>query len=83
MAISEIAKRLRKLRLEHNFTLQGVASSLGISQATYSRIEYGTRDLTFKEAQLLAKLYHTPIEELFTDDEGELLSEYNEFYCTA
>lgn len=81
MANPEMAKLLRKLRLEHNFTLQGVAAALEVSQATYSRIEYGTRELTFKEAQLLARLYGIPTDELFRDENGQLLYEYEELYC--
>ncbi len=61
---SKQANQLKSLRLAHEFTQLAVANAINISRASYLALEKGTRELMFKEALLLAKLYRITLEEL-------------------
>lgn len=64
-----ILKRLRQMR---NMSRKNVADMLGVNPESIARYERGERELRLSHAELLAKLYEVPIEELFSrrDKEG-------------
>ena len=41
-----------------------VASHIGVDKSTYSKIEKGTREVTVKELQKIAKLFNTTIDNI-------------------
>ena len=41
-----------------------VASHIGVDKSTYSKIEKGTREVTVKELQKMAKLFNTTIDNI-------------------
>ncbi len=61
---SKQALQLKMLRQTNELTQAAVANAIGISRASYLALEKGTRELMFKEALLLAKLYRITLEEL-------------------
>ncbi len=59
-----LSKFIQRLREEHGFTQEFLASELGISRPTYMQIERGERDLTVTEAQKLAGVFGITLEDL-------------------
>lgn len=55
--MNEIPSRLKQLRNEKELTQKAVASSLGISQQSYSNYERGKRDIPVRLIYLLAEFY--------------------------
>lgn len=75
MKDNTLHKKIKNLRLEHNYKQTYVASRIGISQASYSRIENGDmRLLTFKNIENLSQLYNFSLT-AFLEMGGEFLIE--------
>lgn len=51
-------QRIRKLRKDHGYTQEKVASYLGTSQTMYARYERGANKLPVRHLIMLCKLYH-------------------------
>ena len=51
--------RLRDLREDHDVKQETLARLLGVSQATYSRYEMGSVELSVKAVVTLARFYRT------------------------
>jgi transcriptional regulator with XRE-family HTH domain len=60
----QLASKIKLLREVHNFTQEYVASTLEISQNTYSLIEKGETKLTLERLEKLAKLYKMDLVDL-------------------
>ncbi|RZL42497.1 MAG: XRE family transcriptional regulator [Pedobacter sp.] len=68
-----VISKIKKIRLEKNFSQQYMASQLQISQSYYAKIEKGHKELTFNWLVQLSKIFNiTPT--LFFE---ELLSEHH------
>lgn len=65
MKTNDIAQLLRELRLKNNYTQEYLGHRLGKNQAYYSRLEAGNREITIKEAEILAKEYNLSIKKFF------------------
>lgn len=62
-------EKLKKLRLQNNYTQAKVAEELGITPSTYGKIENGLLGLDIDKAIRLTKLYNTSLENLFINPE--------------
>ncbi len=60
----EIAHILKKLRLQHNYTQEYVASVLDINQNSYCKLELGQTHLTLDRIKKLADLYNITVTEI-------------------
>ncbi|WP_342759475.1 helix-turn-helix transcriptional regulator [Kineothrix sedimenti] len=56
--------QLKKLRLQHRWTQQYIADTIGITKAAYSNIENGNRSPSLKVAIHLQNLFGLQIEKL-------------------
>ena len=60
--------RLRALRAERTWSQQELADRLEVSRQSVNAIETGKYDPSLPLAFKLARLFATPIEDLFTDE---------------
>ncbi len=67
---NQIAKKIRQLRLVHNYTQTYVANEIGIKQNTYSLLENGTITITKDRLMKIASIYHLSVDELITWEPG-------------
>ena len=58
------AKNIQKIREKLGLMQKEVASHIGVDKSTYSKIEKGTREVTVKELQKIAKLFNTTIDNI-------------------
>ncbi|MBQ9981663.1 MAG: helix-turn-helix transcriptional regulator [Oscillospiraceae bacterium] len=72
-------KRLKELRIENGYTQLQMQMKTGIDQSDYSKIERGSRELTLKQAIIIAKLFNTSIDYLveLTDEKAPYPSNKN------
>jgi DNA-binding XRE family transcriptional regulator/uncharacterized phage-associated protein len=79
--MSNLGKNLEKARLARGYTLEQVANVVGLSRQTYAMVEVGKRDITLSQAEALAAMLRTTIDELrgapdgvstFTDSQSSL-----------
>lgn len=61
-----INDKLRKLRLENDFTQEKVAGMIHISVPAYSKMETGKTDLNFSRLKQLAEVYKITLVQLFS-----------------
>lgn len=64
----KIGKTLQKLREKHDFTQEGLAHELGISQSAYSKIENNTASIKFEMLLNLSKILNFDIKDLLVND---------------
>ena len=67
--LAKLARRLKTLRLEYNFTQKEVANYLGVHHSVYSRYERGISEPTVNELVAFAKLYKTSTDYLLSHTE--------------
>ncbi len=61
-----LCDNLRKLRLEHDYSMQHIAEAMGKTDYTgYQRLENGKTEIKFEDAFSLAKLYKVPMERIW------------------
>ena len=60
--------KLEKIRLNNNLTYQEMALKLNLSKAYYWQIENGNRNLYYKVAVKIAKVFSLKPDDLFYDD---------------
>lgn len=71
-ALDQVAPRLRGIREQRRMTLDGVASSTGISKSTLSRLETGGRRPTLELLLALSHAYRVPLDDLVAaPEEGD------------
>ena len=61
-------KKLEELRLNNNLTYKQMAEKLKMSKAYYWQIENGNRNLYYKVAVKIAKVFKLKPDDLFYDD---------------
>lgn len=59
-----VAKTIRGLRLERQYSQEYMALRLGISQSTYSRLEQGRIPLTWPRLNQIAQVFDIPLHHL-------------------
>lgn len=62
--MSNLAQNLEKARLARGYTQEQVANAIGLSRPTYALVEAGKRDITLSQAEALAAMLRTTIDEL-------------------
>jgi transcriptional regulator with XRE-family HTH domain len=71
-ALDQVAPRLRRIREQRRMTLDGVATSTGISKSTLSRLETGGRRPTLELLLALSHAYRVPLDDLVAaPEEGD------------
>lgn len=64
--------KLRRMRKEKNYTIQIMASNLGISKPFYSQIETGKRRLSYRMAVMIANIFECKPDDIFYDDQKKI-----------
>ncbi len=62
--MSNLGKNLEKARLARGFTMEQVASAIGMSRQTYALVEAGKRDVTLSQLETLAAVLRVSEDEL-------------------
>lgn len=57
-------KRIKQLRIEKGYTQLQMQMKTGIDQSDYSKIERGYRELSLRQAIVLAQVFNTSIDYL-------------------
>ena len=75
----DVGRRLKKLRVENQFTQKEIAIRLGISRGRVSQIESGDTQLNSALARKFATLYGVTIDYLvdFKQEENKLIEKIN------
>lgn len=58
------AAKIREIRKRLGLTAEAVASDLGITKSSYSRLENGLTDLTLLKVEALSNIFSVPMTEL-------------------
>jgi putative transcriptional regulator len=66
-----VKNRLRELRTERGWSQLDLADRLGVSRQTVNSIENDRYDPSLPLAFRIARVFQTPIEDLFEDKEDE------------
>jgi transcriptional regulator with XRE-family HTH domain len=56
--------KIKELRTEKGYTLENVASELGVSKQYIYKLEHGIRNIPLKRAVELARIFNVSIDEL-------------------
>lgn len=56
--IEILAKRLKELRKENNYSQKEIADMIGIAQVTYSHYELGRRSVSIQNLVKIAQIYN-------------------------
>jgi len=62
--MSNLGQNLEKARSARGYTLEQVAKAIDLSRQTYALVEAGKRDITLSQAEVLAAMMRTSIDEL-------------------
>ena len=82
VSLEIFAKRLKRLRKQHNLSTRALAEIIGTSNATISRYETGKRDPDLVIAHKLAKHFGVTIEYLCGDDVSTNTENMIDMYST-
>ena len=66
--LSDVRNRLKVLRAERNWSQAALGGRLGVSRQAVNAIETGKYDPSLPLAFKIARLFDTPIEEIFSDE---------------
>ena len=61
-------EKLKKLRLQNNFTTKNMADKLNISKPFYSQLENQNRRLSYEMACKIANIFNMEPDDIFFDD---------------
>lgn len=61
-------EKLRKLRINNSYTYKQIADFLNVSKSYYWQIENGKRNLSYKMAFKISKIFNIKPDEIFYDD---------------
>jgi putative transcriptional regulator len=67
-----VKNRLKVLRAERNWSQADLAERLGVSRQSVNAIETGKFDPSLPLAFRIARLFQSPIEVIFNNDESEI-----------
>lgn len=59
--------KLKAIRLANAVTQKQISAAIGISASYYCQIENGSRRLSLRLAQAIARFFHVTLDELFMD----------------
>lgn len=62
--IEILAKRLKELRIENNYSQYEIADMIGIAQVTYSHYELGKRSVSIQNLVKIAQIYNVSVDYL-------------------
>ena len=62
--IDTLAKRLKELRIENNYSQKEIAELMGIAQVTYSHYELGRRSVSIQNLVKIAQIYNVSVDYL-------------------
>ena len=83
ISLGIFAKRLKRLRKEHNLSTRVLGELVGTSNATISRYETGKRDPDLQIAHNIAKYFNVTIEYLCGEENDDLGIEHlNNLYSS-
>jgi len=68
---ADVRNRLKVLRAERNWSQAALGGRLGVSRQAVNAIETGKYDPSLPLAFKIARLFETPIEEIFIDEAGD------------
>lgn len=71
-------KTLRYLREQKGFSQEAIAEKIGMSRATYIRIESGDKSPTLDELKSIAKILEVSVESLISDTQAESIQPIDE-----
>lgn len=60
--IDILAKRLKELRIENNYSQKEIADMIGIAQVTYSHYELGRRSVSIQNLVKIAQIYNVSVD---------------------
>jgi len=66
-----LAKNIRELRHQHNWSQEDVANRLGISIPAFSKIETGITDVNLSRIEQIANIFGVPMSRLLSPEEEE------------
>jgi transcriptional regulator with XRE-family HTH domain len=69
-----LGNKIKKLRELKNLTQSYMASELGITQSTYSKIEIGEIDISFSKLEKISEVLEMSPEEIFTFNENMIFN---------
>ena len=70
--IEILAKRLKELRIENNYSQKEIGQLMGIAQVTYSHYELGRRSVSIQNLVKIAKIYNVSTDYLFGISDDKL-----------
>ena len=76
--MDRIAKNIKLAREYKNLTQEFMAEAIGVSQATYCRIETGKTDIRVSVLRSIAKAFQVPFSRLVSDDVVDLIRSLQE-----
>jgi len=69
--VKNLAKKIKELRQENNFSQEYMAQELRMSRPTYVQIEQGDRELTIAEANRLAAIFSVSLEDFLAGKKSQ------------
>jgi transcriptional regulator with XRE-family HTH domain len=72
-SMDRIAKNIKLAREYKNLTQEHMAEAIGVSQATYCRIETGKTDIRVSVLRTIARAFKVPFSRLVSDDVVDLI----------
>ena len=66
--MTTIGERIKRIRESKNYTQEHLASKLGISQNSYSKIETGGVKITTDRLKQIAEIFEIPVEQLLNEE---------------
>ncbi len=71
----ELSEKIQKLRKEHNMTQEQFAEKLFVSRTAVSKWETGRGMPSIESLQMIAKIFHITLDELFSTEEIIVIAE--------
>jgi transcriptional regulator with XRE-family HTH domain len=75
--VETVSDRLKKVRLEKNFSQDFLAKKLGITQKAYSKIENNETKLNVEVLQRVSEIMEVPIEIFFQNAPQPILNDFS------
>jgi transcriptional regulator with XRE-family HTH domain len=72
-----VAQRVKKVRVEKNFSQDYLAKKLGLSQKAYSKIENSESKLNVETLVKIAEILDTPITNFFDESSRPIVNDYS------
>ncbi len=69
-----LGERLKRLRLENNFTQKHVADALNIDRSTYTYYENGKTEPNYTSTIKLARIFNVSVQEIITGEKVEIVA---------